>query len=71
MAALTAAPAAATSDEAQWILDTGAHYDRCLANTRGIRTKRNDLGAIVSASGHVFTFDYSITVNIDALQKKD
>ena len=56
-------------DEAHWILDTGADFDMCPQDTFGIRTKRNDLGAIIIANGRAYT-DHIIITNIDAIQDK-
>ena len=56
-------------DEAHWILDTGADFDMCPPDAPGMRTKRNDLGAIIIANGRAYP-DHTITTNIDAIQDK-
>ena len=72
MATLTAAAAnrsAATRsaeapfDEAHCILDTSADFDICPPDEHGIRTKRIDLGAIITANGPAYP-DHMITINL-------
>ena len=58
---------AEASPVAPWILDTGADYGLCPSSTHGVRTKRDDLGTFMTASGPAIA-DHTITVNIDALQ---
>ena len=41
----------------------------CPTNTHGIRTKRNDLGTIITANGPAFP-DHTITTCIDAIGEK-
>ena len=56
-------------DDDHWVLDTGTHFDMCPSTTPGIRTKRNDLGTIITASGPAFP-DHTITTCIDAIGEK-
>ena len=81
MSALPASSAAAANRSAasrtvkepfgddHWVLDTGTYFDMCPTNTVGIRTKRNDLGTIITASGLAFP-DHTITTCIDAISEK-
>ena len=48
---------------------TQALISMCPTNTLGIRTKRNDLGTIITASGPAFP-DHIITTCIDANGEK-
>ena len=41
----------------------------CPTDTRGVRTERDDLGCVVSATGYAFP-DHTITICIDALQEE-
>ena len=56
-------------EDDHWVLDTGTHFDMCPTNIPGIRTKRNDLGTIITASGPAFP-DHTITTCIDAICEK-
>ena len=56
-------------DDDHWVLDTGTHFDMCPSIALGIRTKRNDLGTIITASGLAFP-DHIITTCIDAIGEK-
>ena len=56
-------------DEALWILDSGANFEMCPSITFGIRTMRNDLGTVISATALAFP-DHTITTCIDALQEE-
>ena len=52
-----------------WILDSGTNFDMCPTDTLGFRTKRGDLGCVISATGSAFP-DHTITTCIDALQEE-
>ena len=52
-----------------WILDSGINFDMCPSDTPGFRTKRGDLGCVISATGSAFP-DHTITTCIDALQEE-
>ena len=41
-------------DNDHWVFDTGTHFDMCPSDTIGIRTKRTDLGTIITANGLAF-----------------
>ena len=56
-------------DDDHWVLDTGTHFDMCPSDIIGIRTKRNDLGTIITANGPAFP-DHPLTTCIDAIAEK-
>ena len=56
-------------DEDLWLLDSSTDSDMCPTDTLGSRTKRDDLGCVVSATGYALP-DHTITTCIDTLQEE-
>ena len=50
-------------------MDSRTNFDLCPTDTPGFRTKRCDLGCVISATGSAFP-DHTITTCIDALQEE-
>ena len=56
-------------EEDHWVLDIGTHFDMCPSDTFRIRTKRKDLGTIITAKGPSFP-DHTITTCTQAIGEK-
>ena len=61
--------AEAPFDEVHWISDKGAAFDMCPPTIVGIRTERNDFGAIITAKVLAYP-DHTITTCMDAIREK-